>query len=1532
MADEIRLKAPTVEQQIVIQVNGEEKIKSLSDTLDRLSNNKNLQKYWKTQQELINATTDAYGNFQKKASKDNASELIKVTNALKAVSGTDLSQIVPDFSEISKSLLEAQKIIGNIDEAFSVKTFKEAFDSFETLKAYGVDIEKLFSHFGVSTDVSELQQNVRLLENEVGKLTRRLSYTRDANEALRSEFESYKTGSGFADKLDELDNLQAKMADIRAQAQETFSQFLELNNISRDGYDEDGYYDDDRFRKYFDAIQEGSLTATDAITEFKREYAYLLEESFKSSDNNFGLDQFQEFSDKLDSIFHQVEETSNKINSIIENGVIAKSVQNLSEDTFLSDPQRSLFGDLLKDEESLKSVTTLFQKLIEESQKTKNTDVFNEGQFEEIKKLFRNIEQSLSAIKGVLVDVGDGEELSPLLKKLEEIRETSANIKVGFSFDLGDGINERLNQRVSQATTRQLEAYRNLFSAMKSTGKTNKEMLQFFEPDDASVSELIGMYKSIIKRATEQFKIGNSNIYKDYLGSTYDELQKEVKRASDQLSRAEKKQSDNGILSELFGSQDLSGVIEQLKEISKKLEEISTSAKKFAESFKGGLNITTSIAEVETLTNRVEELEEELAKLKDVTNNISPVSQVKENTARPTSETNISSGSTTSAIDNQIKKQNEYNDLVAVGYDRIQKMKKISESGTTGSNSVYDLLRLNHEAWDEVKANNFFNKIPEKGLKRYTKILEVVERIVQEMVQASGLTEEQIVTQLKNIKTAQGGSFKLNGADSGWTHFATYSNGQKDSMQKVNGITYKVYAAFDDIKDLNQNVVSSIMDELTKAGFKGRLKTTSGSTSFGDKLNGLAITDQMVVHGSTKKDQEIAYNTLKNMGLKLSYLGGGIDTPDGSFSQTLASGEINKYIQGLEKEATAAKETAKAEQQLAEARKESSSTTSQGQLKDAFQGENGSGNSDTKLDKMVSSAKDLDKTLDQVDIPTDSFDEVLEKLDRSKSELVDIVKITRQSISDADGKFSDSYTLKDSRGSTEIYGMSSKTDKGQILRQNIVGYDVKQDAEIQTNAQQKKWKAFLKEQADYEKSISEVNVALLKTDELLDKLPLHDKLDDQFLNMLDSIDGLNSKLQSSELTLDEYKSKVKSITSEYSEMVKEQKKIDTSNKTTVKKAESSLASYINKLSGYEKTFNKFQAGGWTSNAFTNNIQIAREALKEYKAAVSEVRQKTDVGIVTQEDINNVSKLEIVLKDAINTIKSMSASEKGFDLLKGQKELDKIHSLLRENTAMSSDAKKQIKAYYNEIASGNPSASLDVIHGKIMKIVNAETEAGRGGKRLLSVIGDKAWYGLATTIGTYFGLNDVIRYIQQAAEAVIELNTNITELAKVSEQTTEQIYSDFDSYADIAKKMGATISDTISATADWSRNGYNIPDSKELAEVALLYKNVGDGIDIDAANASLISTLQGFELEADQAEHIIDVFNEVSNNEAISSSGIGEALQNSAAAFNAANTSLEESVALVSATNSVLQDPSKVGNAHIADLYSNVMKIKSSYIG
>lgn len=355
-----------------------------------------------------------------------------------------------------------------------------------------------------------------------------------------------------------------------------------------------------------------------------------------------------------------------------------------------------------------------------------------------------------------------------------------------------------------------------------------------------------------------------------------------------------------------------------------------------------------------------------------------------------------------------------------------------------------------------------------------------------------------------------------------------------------------------------------------------------------------------------------------------------------------------------------------------------------------------------------------------------------------------------------------------------------------------------------------------------------------------------------------------------------------------------------------------LDSYNGKVDKYQATIDRFNDGGWTSDAYLKNVQAVRDAVKQYATLLDNIKTNQN-GIATDEDIQNLDKYEKKIKDTIATVTNMSASEKGYNFVSGQKELDKIHKLLNENSKMSSEAKAKIKAYYREIESGNPTMSLDKIHAEIMKIYNAEIEAGRAGRSLKDIFQTSRLHQMVAQVAGMFSFYDLINLGRQFASTVTDINTQITGLAKVSEQSSKQIYADFDSYADIAKEVRGTISDTITATADWSKNGYSIPGAKQLAEVSQLYKNVGDGIDIDAANESLISTLKGFQLEADQAEHIVDVFNEVSNNEAISSGGIGEALQRSAASFNAASTSLEKSVSLITATNSVLQDPEKVGN-------------------
>lgn len=172
---------------------------------------------------------------------------------------------------------------------------------------------------------------------------------------------------------------------------------------------------------------------------------------------------------------------------------------------------------------------------------------------------------------------------------------------------------------------------------------------------------------------------------------------------------------------------------------------------------------------------------------------------------------------------------------------------------------------------------------------------------------------------------------------------------------------------------------------------------------------------------------------------------------------------------------------------------------------------------------------------------------------------------------------------------------------------------------------------------------------------------------------------------------------------------------------------------------------------------------------------------------------------------------------------------------------------------------------------------------------------------------------VIDSIKQMVTNVIALNTAMVELRKVTDGTENQFNTFLKNAKSNAVELGSTVTDLVNATSAFSRLGYTLDESEELGRVATIYANVGDDIDnIDQATTSLISTMKGFGIESDAAISIVDKFNEVGNKFAISSGGIGDALQRSAASFAAANNTIDESIALVVAANNVIQDPDTVG--------------------
>lgn len=787
---------------------------------------------------------------------------------------------------------------------------------------------------------------------------------------------------------------------------------------------------------------------------------------------------------------------------------------------------------------TIKNIDTALTSLSGKFENVKGLDIFNENQFGRIESIFSNIESHLSSIKGVLSDVGSGDELSPLLKSLENIRQATSNIKLGLNLDLGNEVSERLNQKVSQSTTRQLQAYRNLYSAMRSTGHLNKEMMTFYEPEGASASELIGTYQGMIKRAEEQYKIGKSNKYKQTLGSTYDNLKKEIKNASAQLGRAETKRSENGILQDLFGNQtDLSGVISQLETICTKLDEISSSAKTFTNSFKEGLNVSTSIEEVNELTNRVKELETELASLK---NNSSEVKGL-ENAARAVEKLDEASDSVGKKTSNQRKK---------LSLGQIQ---------------------------DEVK-----------------KVRDGLDL---------------------------GNAFKINVDDKG---------------------------------------IVTITQSLSEAG---NVATTTAQT-------------------------------FRN-----------------------ADEAINNF---------------------------------------------GQRTSDVANKTKVS------------------------------------VKQAKESVKDTTSK---------------------------------------------ENTSKKSNQVTSKDWNDAHK----INDALNNTAQLMSNLKLVAPESD-FSQIEAQVKSLNQTLISGTTPAKQYRDAISSLTSDY--------KISADSVSKFKNnTQKFLDSYTNKLEKFK-----------INPAPENQNDAWKDKIAQYEALISKLKAELEsigsVELISQKQIKNISDLEGQIKLLGTEMSSMKTSQKGSNSVTRDSLRLQIAQTLAKYTGMSKSLRAEFEALDQTLAHLGANADVTHLTSQFESLHRVAVETGQATTSLWSAIKDKAFYGLASAIGTYFGFNDVIEGIKKVANTVTDLNTQFTELSKVSDASTSQLYNNFSDFADIAKEVGGTISDTISATSDWSRNGYDLKQSEELAKVAQIYKNVGDGIDIDEANSSLISTLQGFKLQADDAEHIIDVFNEV----------------------------------------------------------------------
>lgn len=313
---------------------------------------------------------------------------------------------------------------------------------------------------------------------------------------------------------------------------------------------------------------------------------------------------------------------------------------------------------------------------------------------------------------------------------------------------------------------------------------------------------------------------------------------------------------------------------------------------------------------------------------------------------------------------------------------------------------------------------------------------------------------------------------------------------------------------------------------------------------------------------------------------------------------------------------------------------------------------------------------------------------------------------------------------------------------------------------------------------------------------------------------------------------------------------------------------------------------------------TNDYMVFKQVLETVTNQVDELQRQQKQQQRQQRQTNDIAKLDID-RNALSS---------------------KMDVWLHDNSAAAKQFGNQIQSLKSQLV-GCDRVQLNGIKAEFEQI---KREAQLAGKATLS-FGD-SFKAQLSKLGTYFSasmlITESIRAMKEMYNNVVEVDTAMTGLYRVTDLTATQYDMLYDKMVVSAKEYGSTLSDMITSTADWVRLGFDSSTANQLAEVTAMYQHISD-LDNKTAVENLVTAYKGFQDQlltlyngdsAAAVEYVADIFNELGNNYAVSAEQVGTALTKCASALDLAGNSIQESAAMATGITEVTQDAEKAGSS------------------
>lgn len=425
----------------------------------------------------------------------------------------------------------------------------------------------------------------------------------------------------------------------------------------------------------------------------------------------------------------------------------------------------------------------------------------------------------------------------------------------------------------------------------------------------------------------------------------------------------------------------------------------------------------------------------------------------------------------------------------------------------------------------------------------------------------------------------------------------------------------------------------------------------------------------------------------------------------------------------------------------------------------------------------------------------------------------------------------------------------------------------------------------------------------------------------QIKNAKGRISTAESYLKKNKLISSEYEEQIRLLkkTGEYEQAIVKAKSADKSSATSTK-TENNVARLTQNLTTLETKWKE-------SPIFNGEFQ---EKFNELKTSLSNVggdpKALDEYRIKLNELTNELKRADVAYKASFSSNKSQQSIEATKQNIK--KLIYTIQTWQQANTkAMSKNTfnggtyqvetdnmiaslKKLLNA--SDLTASDLKANVDKINRSFRTMSSEAQAAGVNGLSFFDKIKEDAlkftsWMSLTTVI------SGISREAVKFCNNVVDIDTAMTELRKVTDNTNQQYAEFFDNIGQKAKDLKINLSDLISQTAEWGKRGYSLDEAETLATNSGIYSVVGE-VDNATAVQDLTTVMKSYNMTVDESINIVDKFNAISNKYAVSASDIGDMLSRSVSSLSVAGNTLDQAIAMGTAITEITGDAAEAGNS------------------